>query len=113
VLLGELITNQKLIPAGNLDLKDLDTLAGGLKTSVVKAERNGYAWYACSCNRELYAIAGSIDEVSSRMHSKPVLRVLFYDGKRRVIGSSKWLEMRPNFWTGCDSPYQDLQVRQC
>jgi hypothetical protein len=104
VLLGELITNQKLIPGGSLDLRDLNALASRLKASVLKAEQNGCAWYAWSCNREVYAIAGSIDEASSRMHAKPVLSVLFYDGKGRVIGSSKWLEIRPNLWTGCHSP---------
>jgi hypothetical protein len=104
ILLGELITNQKLIPADSLDLKDPDTFTGALKASLLKAEGNGYSWYAWSANREVYAIAGSIDEVSSRMHARPVLSVLFYDGKGRVIGSSKWLEVRPNFWAGCDFP---------
>src|SRR6185437_1561288 len=83
VLLGELITNRKLIPSGSLDVKDPDSLASGLRAGVLKAQRNGCAWYAWSCNREFYAIAGSIDEASSRMHARPVLSVLFYDGKGR------------------------------
>src|SRR6185312_8381743 len=88
VLLGELITNQNLIPAGSLDIKDLNALGEALKASVLKAERKGSAWYAWSSNHELFAMAGSVDEAASRMHAKPVLSVLLYDGKGRVIGAS-------------------------
>lgn len=103
VLLGELITNQRLIPAGSQDIKHLDALPDPLKAGILKADRNGCAWYAWSCDSELFAIAGNIDEGASRMHAKPVLSVLLYDCKGRVIASSKWLEMRPNCWTACDS----------
>jgi hypothetical protein len=102
VLLGELITNRKLIPFGSRDIRNLDALPDPLKVSLLKAERTGCAWYAWNCDSELFALAGNIDDTSSRMHAKPVLSVLLYDGKGRVIASSKWLEIQPNCWTSGD-----------
>ena len=103
VLLGELITDQKLIPSGSQNVSNLDTLPGSLRASIQRAERQGGAWSAWTSERELFAVTGDVDASSSRMHAKPVLRVLLYDGKGRIIGSSKWLEVRPTRWTSCES----------
>jgi len=102
VLLGELITDRKLIPSGSRDVPNLEALPDALRSCIRKAERQGSAWYAWLSNRELFAIAGHIDDVGSRMHARPVLEVRLYDGKGRVIGSSKWLEIRSNQWTACE-----------
>jgi hypothetical protein len=102
VLLGELITDRKLVPSGSRNLLNPDTLPQALKSSIGRAERLGNAWCAWTSGRELFAITGELDDVGSRMHAKPVLRVLLHDGKGRVIGSSKWLEVRPTRWTACD-----------
>jgi hypothetical protein len=103
VLLGELITDRKLIPAGSRTVQQLDTLPPALKSSIQRAERQGNIWCAWHRDGELSAITGRIDDVSSRMHARPVLNVFLYDGKGRVIGSSKWLEIRPYEWTACES----------
>jgi hypothetical protein len=103
VLLGELITDQSLIPSGSRDLPTVQALPEALKSSIQKAERRGNAWCAWSLQGELFAISGRLDDVSSRMHAKPVLQVLLYDGKGRVIASSKWLEVQSNQWTACES----------
>jgi hypothetical protein len=103
VLLGELITDQKLIPAGNRTVSNLDALPEALKAGIQRAERHGSAWSAWTNEREFFAVTGDIDASSSRMHAKPVLHVLLYDGKGRVIGSSNWLETRPTRWTVCES----------
>lgn len=103
VLLGDLITDRKLIPCGSQTVTQLESLPGALKACIQKAERQGIAWCAWTCERELFAITGNIDDVSSRMHARPVLRVLLHDAKGRVIGSSKWLERRSNQWTAYES----------
>jgi hypothetical protein len=102
VLLGELITDRKLVPSGSQTVQRLDALPSALKASLQRAERQGKVWCGWNCNGELSAIAGCIDDVSSRMYAKPVLSVFLYDGKGRVIGSSKWLEVLPNQWTDCE-----------
>lgn len=102
VLLGELITDQNLIPAGSQNVSNPDTLPGPLKASIQRAERHGSAWSAWASESELFAVTGNLDASGSRMHAKPVLQVLLYDGKGRVIGSSKWLEIRPTRWTACE-----------
>lgn len=103
VLLGELITDQKLIPAGSRTVTQLEGLPAALKGCLQKAERLGSAWCSWIAEQELFAITGRIDDVSSRMYAKPVLHVLLYDAKGRVIGSSKWLERRSNQWTACEA----------
>jgi len=103
VLLGELITDQQLIPPGSRNVSNPDALPEALKASIQRAERQGRAWSAWSNERELFAVTADVDASSSRMHAKPVLRVLLYDGKGRVIGSSQWLEVRPTRWTTCES----------
>lgn len=103
VLLGELITDQKLIPPGSRNVSNPDALPEALKASIQRAERQGSAWSAWSSERELFAVTADVDASGSRMHAKPVLRVLLYDGKGRVIGSSQWLEVRPTRWTTCES----------
>jgi hypothetical protein len=74
-------------------------LPNGLKSSLQRAEREERAWCAWSTDGEVFAVTGHLDDVSSRMHAKPVLQVFLYDGKGRTIASSKWLEVRPNRWT--------------
>jgi hypothetical protein len=103
VLLGELITDQKLIPSGSRTVTHLEGLPAALKGCIQKAERLGNAWCSWIAERELFAITGRIDDVSSRMYAKPVLQVLLYDAKGRVIGSSTWLERRSNQWTACEA----------
>lgn len=103
VLLGELITDRKLVPSGSRTVSHLEGLPNALKSCIQKAERQGTAWCAWAAEGELFAVTGYIDDVSSRMHAKPVLQVLLYDAKGRVIGSSKWLERRSNQWTACES----------
>ena len=103
VLLGELITDRKLIPSGCRTVTALEGLPDALKACIQKAQRRGSAWCAWTSERELFAITGYIDDVGSRMHAKPVLRVLLYDAKGRVIGASQWLERRSNQWTACES----------
>ncbi len=103
VLLGELITDQKLIPSGSRTVTHLEGLPAALKGCMQKAERLGSAWCSWTAERELFAITGRIDDVSSRIYAKPVLQVFLYDGKGRVIGSSKWLERRSNQWTACEA----------
>jgi hypothetical protein len=103
VLLGEFITDRKLIPGGSRDITHLEALPAALQSSIRRAERDGGVWCAWDTEGESFAIIGYLDEVGSRIHAKPVLTVYLYDGKGRVIASSKWLEARPNKWTGCDS----------
>ena len=102
VLLGELISDQKLIPSGSRNIQKLEALPGPLKSILLRAESKGSVWCAWSSEREVFAITGHLDDVSSRMHAKPVLSVLLHDGKGRVIGSSQWLEIQPNRWTTCE-----------
>jgi hypothetical protein len=106
VLLGELITDRKLIPSGSQAVTRLDGLPDALRACMQKAERQGAAWYAWTAERELFAITGRIDDVSSRMYAKPVLGVLLHDAKGRVIGSSKWLERRSNQWAACEESHE-------
>jgi hypothetical protein len=103
VLLGELITDRKLIPSGSQDVTNLHALPSALRSGIQRALRSRSVWVAWTFQHESFAITAQIDDVSSRMHAKPVLRVLLLDGKGRVIGSSKWLEVRPNRWTACES----------
>jgi hypothetical protein len=102
VLLGELITDRKLIPSGSQPVHQLDAFPSALKSSIQRAQRQGNVWCGWNSNGESSAIAGRVDDISSRIHAKPVLIVFLYDGKGRVIGSSKWLEVRPNQWTACE-----------
>lgn len=103
VLLGELLTDRKLIPSGSRTVTQSEGLPNALKACIQKAERRGTAWCAWASEGELFAVTGHIDDVTSRMHAKPVLQVLLYDAKGRVIGSSKWLERQSNQWTACES----------
>jgi len=103
VLLGELITDRKLIPSDSRTVTHLEGLPAALRACIQKAERQGGAWCAWLSERELFAITGRIDDVGSRMHAKPVLGVLLHDAKGRVIGASKWLERCSNQWTACES----------
>ena len=103
VLLGELITNQKLIPAGSRIARAVEILPRSLKPSIQKALRCKNVWCAWTCGNEWFAITALVDDVGSRMHAKPVLQVFLLDGKGRTIGASKWLEVRPNQWTSCES----------
>lgn len=78
-LLGECITHWKLVPSNSRGIQNPDSLPGALKASVLRAERRGQTWYAWCSEHEVFAMTGNLDEVSSRMHAKPVSVVHLYD----------------------------------
>jgi hypothetical protein len=93
-LLADLLKCRALIPAG-AQLLSLEMLSVGLKGKLVKAD----PWHAWSVGGETFAVTGTLEEASSRMHARPVLGVLLYDQQGRVIGSSNWLERHPGQWS--------------
>jgi hypothetical protein len=96
-LLADLIKQRALIPP-RAQLLGMDLLSVGLKNTLVKAEGRGCPWHAWTVGGETFAITGTLEDTSSRMHARPVLRVLLYDIQGRVIGSSQWLETQPGQW---------------
>jgi hypothetical protein len=97
-LLADLVKNRGLIPT-QAQMLSLDMLSVGLKATLTKATHKGDPWLAWSVNGETFAVTGTLEEASSRMHARPVLGILLHDQQGRVIGSSSWLETHPGQWS--------------
>jgi len=102
-LLAALIANQELIPAGDHRVLQLDRLPGAMRKAVRRAQRSDRAWAAWHKGSDCFAITAELNEEGSRMHARPVLQVFLHDIQGRVIGSSLWLETRPDHWAPCES----------
>jgi len=96
-LLADLIKTRGLVPP-NAPLLGINMLSNGLKSRLVKAEREGCHWRAWSVGGETFALTGTLEEAPSRMHARPVLGLFLHDHQGRVIGSSTWLETQPGQW---------------
>jgi len=102
MLLRSVMLDKALVPTAAEFVTGLQELPTGLRSVLEHAECNGLGWCTWRLHGELRALTGELDETTSRLHARPVLKVLLHDGRGRVVGCSGWLETQPGVWALCE-----------
>jgi hypothetical protein len=100
-LLRSFIRDRQLLPADSELIRPEGEVPEGLRGAIARAREQGHAWCVWRLQSEVNAVTVQLDEHATRSHGRPVLLVFLLNASGQVIGSSLWLESRPDNWTHC------------